>query len=146
MKKTMLIALALVPLFLTAGCVTNNGQRGAMGGGAAGAIIGQAIGHNTGGTLIGAAVGSLFGYMVGNEMDKADKSHLYNAYETSPSRKTTQWVNPDSGNQYSVTPQPAYKDNDGRDCREADILTTIDGNAEKTVATACRVNGRWVIQ
>jgi surface antigen len=146
MKKMMFIALALLPLLSTSGCVTTNGQKGALGGAAVGAIAGQAIGHNTGGTLIGAAVGSLFGYMVGNEMDKADRARLNNAYETSPSQQTTQWVNPDSGNQYAVTPQPAYKDNSGRDCREAEILTTIDGRAEKTVANACRINGRWVIQ
>jgi len=146
MKKTLIITLALLPLAFTSGCVTNKAQTGALGGAAGGAIIGQAIGHNTGGTLIGAAVGSLFGYMVGNEMDKADKAQLNNVYETSPSQQTTQWTNPDSGNHYSVTPQPAYKDDSGRNCREAEILTTIDGKAEKTIATACRIDGRWILQ
>lgn len=147
MKKTLIITFALLPILLSSGCVTNKAQTGALGGAAGGAIIGQAIGHNTGGTLIGAAVGSLMGYMVGNEMDKADKTQLNNVYETSPSQQTTQWTNPDSGNQYQVTPQPAYKDNSTNQyCREAEILTTIDGKAEKTIATACRVDGRWVIQ
>ncbi|VAW37467.1 hypothetical protein MNBD_DELTA03-1506 [hydrothermal vent metagenome] len=144
MKKTLLLS-ALV-LFISAGCVTDRAQTGAIGGAAGGAIIGQAIGHNTGGTLIGAAVGSLLGYMVGNEMDKADKIRLNDVYETSPSNQTTTWRNPDSGNRYKVTPEPAYKDNSGQYCREAQILTTIDGKAEKTTATACRENGRWVIQ
>ncbi len=146
MKKILIVSLALLPLLLTSGCVTNKAQTGALGGAAGGAIIGQAIGHNTGGTLIGAAVGSLLGYMVGNEMDKADKAQLNNVYETSPSQQTTKWVNPDTGNQYQVTPKPAYQDNSQRYCREAEILTTINGKAEKTIATACRVDGRWVIQ
>lgn len=145
-KKILLISVCLIPLLSTS-CVTNKGQTGAMGGAAGGAIIGQAIGHNTGGTLIGAAVGALFGYIVGNEMDKADKASLNSVYETSPSNQTTAWVNPDSGNRYEVTPQPAYVEPKyNRQCREAEILTTIDGKAEKVTTTACRENGHWVMQ
>jgi len=144
MIKKFILATALLPLLFT-GCA-NKAQTGAIGGAAGGALIGQAIGHNTGGTLIGAAVGSMLGYMVGNEMDKNDKARLNQVYETSPSNRTTTWTNPDTGNQYAVTPQPAYKDNEGRNCREAEILTTIDGKAEKTIGTACRENGRWVLQ
>lgn len=145
MTKKLILTAALLPLLFT-GCITNKAQTGAIGGAAGGAIIGQAIGHNTGGTLIGAAVGSMLGYMIGNEMDKNDKAQLNQVYETSPSRQTTAWSNPDTGNQYSVTPQPAYKDSTGQNCREAEILSTIDGKAEKTIATACRINGRWVLQ
>lgn len=46
------------------------GQAGALGGGALGAIIGQAIGRNTTGTLMGAGAGALLGYIFGNESDK----------------------------------------------------------------------------
>lgn len=51
------------------GCESDAGT-GALIGTAAGAGIGQAIGHNTGGTLIGAAVGGGAGYLLGNEGDK----------------------------------------------------------------------------
>ncbi len=146
MKKILIVALVFLPVLLTSGCVTNRARTGAIGGAASGAIIGQAIGHNTGGTLIGAAVGSLFGYMIGNEMDKNDQAQLNQVYETNTSQQTSEWINPDNGNRFSVTPQPAYKDNSDRYCREAEILSTIDGKAEKTIATACRIDGRWVIQ
>lgn len=143
-KRYLLLCLIVSPLLLNS-CATK-GQTGALGGAAGGAILGQAIGGNTGGTLIGAAVGGLLGYIVGNEMDKYDQDQLTQVYETSPSRQTTRWENPDSGNRYAVTPQPAYVDRDGRNCREAEILSTIDGKAETIMCTACRENGRWVIQ
>jgi surface antigen len=109
-------------------------------------MVGQAIGGNTEGTLIGAAVGGMLGYVIGNEMDKYDREQLNRAYENTPSNQTTTWVNPDTGHNYRVTPEPAYQDRSGRNCREAEILATIDGKAEKTITTACRENGRWVIQ
>lgn len=143
-KRYFLLCLIASPLLLPS-CVTK-GQTGALGGAAGGAIVGQAIGHNTGGTLIGAAVGGLLGYVIGNEMDKYDRDQLGQVYEATPSHQTTNWVNPDNGNRYAVTPQMAYQDPSGRDCREAEILSTIGGKAEKTMATACRENGRWVIQ
>jgi len=147
MKFINIFLCSVLVMFISVSCVTNKAQTGAAAGAAGGALIGQAIGHNTGATLIGGAVGAMFGYVIGNEMDKADRAQLNQTYETSPSYQTTQWVNPDSGNEYSVTPKPAYREaSTGNNCREAEILTTIDGKAEKTVATACRINGRWVIQ
>lgn len=146
LKKYALICLVLPSLFLPA-CGAQKGKTGAIGGAAGGALIGQAIGHNTQSTLIGAAVGTMLGYMIGNEMDKFDQQQLNKAYESTPSRQTSSWVNPDNGNQYAVTPLPAYHDQRGRDCREAEILATIDGKAEKTKTIACRdSDGRWVIQ
>lgn len=142
----MLFSLIITSLSLTS-CMAQKGKTGALGGAAGGALIGQAIGHNTQSTLIGAAVGTMLGYMIGNEMDKFDQEQLNQAYESTPSRQTSSWVNPDTGNHYNVTPLPAYQDQTGRDCREAEILATIDGKAEKTTTLACRDNmGRWVIQ
>lgn len=126
----------------------NKGQKGAVGGAAGGALIGQAIGRNTGGTLIGAAVGGLLGYIVGNEMDKYDQQQLHYAYERAPSGQPVTWVNPDSGNNYRVVPEPAYTNpNTNQVCRKAEIMATIDGQPQKTVSTACRnAQGDWVLQ
>nr|MBF0223596.1 glycine zipper 2TM domain-containing protein [Desulfobulbaceae bacterium] len=147
MKPINILLYVCVFTLLTTSCVTNKAQTGTAGGAAGGAIVGQAIGRDTESTLIGAAVGALLGYMVGNEMDKNDRAMMNQAYESSPSFKTTQWVNPDTGNTYSVTPKPAYQQpKTGSNCREAEILTTIGGKAEKAVTTACRIDGRWVIQ
>ena len=139
--------LALLFLMLLASCA-NRAQTGAAGGAAAGALIGQAIGHNTGGTLIGAAVGTMLGYIVGSEMDKYDRQQLDHMYERGVSNQRSTWVNPDTGNQYTVTPQPAYQEPSSRRvCRRAEIEAVIDGRPERTYRTACRNEyGQWELQ
>ncbi len=139
--------LALLSLLLLASCA-NRGQTGAVGGAAAGALIGQAIGHNTEGTLIGAAVGTMLGYIVGSEMDKYDRQQLDHMYERGVSNQRSSWVNPDTGNQYTVTPQPAYQEPSSRRvCRRAEIEAIIDGRPERTYSTACRNEyGQWELQ
>ena len=149
MKKRMMflfLVVALSMFFLTSCVGTNKAQNGAILGTVVGALVGQAIGHDTAGTLIGTAVGGTLGYVIGNEMDKADRSRLQGVYETTPSHERITWVNPDNGHHYAVTPRPAYRDQTGRDCREAEVLVTINGKAEKMVQTACRENGRWTQQ
>lgn len=74
MKRTFYIALALTAVVGLSSCATNSGT-GALGGAAAGGLIGQAIGHNTGATLIGAGVGAMGGAMIGNEADKANQAN-----------------------------------------------------------------------
>ncbi len=150
MKKIILILLPLLILGLSScGDQFSKGQKGAGIGAAGGAIIGQAIGRNTEATLIGAAVGTMLGYIVGNEMDKFDRQELNQTYEFGKSGQTTTWQNPDSGNNYKVTPQPAYTTAaaPSRPCRKAEILATIDGKTEKTYTTACRnAAGQWELQ
>lgn len=151
MKKFCAMGLLLMMLSLAA-CdqgVYTKGVQGAGMGAAGGAIVGQIIGRNHQGTLIGAAVGGLLGYIVGNEMDKHDRERLNNAYEYGASGQTTSWHNPDNGNSYQVTPQPAYSQPgySNKPCRRAQILATIDGRTEKTYTTACRdESGQWVLQ
>jgi len=144
----------LVALFALTSCTGmgvqqgKKGQAGGVGGAAAGAIIGQAIGHNTEATLLGAAIGGLLGYIVGNEMDKYDLQELNRVYERGVSNRPSAWINPDTHNQYTVMPQPAYTDPvSHRVCRKAEIDAVIDGKRKKTYATACRDDyGRWQIQ
>lgn len=148
MFKNFIVALAIASLL--GACATmepTKSQSGAAGGAAAGALLGQIIGKNTEATLLGAAIGGMLGYIVGNEMDKYDRQQLNMAYEKSPSYTSTNWVNPDSGKNYAVTPQPAYQDSASRVCRKAEIEAVIDGKKQKTLATACRNDqGQWVIQ
>ena len=60
--------------FLIMGCNATRTQKGAVIGGAAGAvggnIIGRAAGNSTLGTIIGAAVGGTAGAIIGHDMDK----------------------------------------------------------------------------
>lgn len=146
MKKAHCMAAALSVLLLSS-CMANKAQMGGVGGAAAGAIAGQAIGKNTGATLIGAAVGGMLGYIVGNEMDKFDQQQLNMAYETGQSGQPVAWSNPDSHNQYTVTPQASYNGPNDQPCRRAEIVAVIDGKTERTYSTACRDNyGNWQLQ
>jgi surface antigen len=146
MKQSSVI-FALLALLALSSCATR-GQTGALSGAAGGALIGQAIGRNTGATLIGAAVGAGLGYIIGNEMDKYDRDRLSGVYERGPSNQRSAWVNPDTGSQYSVTPQPAYSQpSTGRVCRQAEINAVIDGKPQRTYSTACRnAYGQWELQ
>ena len=141
------IGIALIFLLFLSSCATK-AQTGAVGGAAGGALLGQAIGRNTGATLIGAAVGAGLGYIIGNEMDKYDRDRLNSVYERGVSNQRSTWVNPDSGNRYAVTPQPAYQDPSSHQvCRRAEINAVIDGKPQRTYSTACRNSyGEWELQ
>lgn len=149
MKQTIILPVLLSLAIVLSSCAgANKGQVGAGAGAASGALIGQAIGHNTEATLIGAAIGTMLGYMIGNEMDKYDREQLNHVYERGVSGQTNAWQNPDTGNSYRVTPQPAYSNPTTRQpCRQAEIQAVIDGKVETTYTTACRDrNGRWQLQ
>ncbi len=150
MKNFTLPLLVTLSLLLSScGNQLTKGQTGAGIGAASGALLGQTIGRDTEATLIGAAVGTMLGYIVGNEMDKYDRQELNHVYERGVSGQSSSWHNPDNGNTYQVTPQPAYPSGTSSDspCRQAEILATIDGKTEKTYTTACRnSSGQWVLQ
>ena len=78
---------------------------------------------------------------------KADQARINSAYETVPDGQTSRWVNPNNGDRFSVTPEATYKNQYGQDCREAEILATVDGRPEKIIQKACRDQyGNWVAQ
>jgi outer membrane protein OmpA-like peptidoglycan-associated protein len=71
--KNIIFAIPVIA-FLMIGCNATRTQKGAVIGGAAGAvggnIIGRAAGNSTLGTIIGAAVGGTAGAIIGHDMDK----------------------------------------------------------------------------
>lgn len=75
-KKGMGAVAVAVFCFSTSACAPvpggqYNTQKGAMIGGGLGALLGQAIGHNTQGTIIGLASGAILGALVGNAQDQS---------------------------------------------------------------------------
>ena len=71
--KNLLFAIGVIS-FLGMGCNATKSQKGAVIGGAAGAVgghvIGKAAGNKTLGTIIGAVVGGTAGAIIGRDMDK----------------------------------------------------------------------------
>jgi|SaaInl4_150m_RNA_FD_contig_21_1848412_length_883_multi_3_in_0_out_0_1 surface antigen len=150
--KRICRGILMVPLFasllLLNGCFENKAQSGAGLGALGGGLIGSLAGSSKNkeqSALLGALIGGLLGYTVGNEMDKDDRIKINEALETNKSHQRTEWVNPDTGNEYAVTPSPVQQV-DGQDCREAEIESVIDGKSEKVVRLACRrQDGKWEI-
>lgn len=77
------ISIALTLVFAStsiAQAQLNNTQRGALGGGAAGAVIGGIIGNQNDetpeGALIGGAVGAIAGSILGQQQDRAENQYL----------------------------------------------------------------------
>jgi uncharacterized protein YcfJ len=80
MKKLMIFACLFFALRLTFASNTqaqthkkgiSDQGKGAIIGGAGGAVVGGLVGHNVGGALIGGAIGAGGGYIVGNETRRA---------------------------------------------------------------------------
>jgi uncharacterized protein YcfJ len=67
--------------------------RGAIIGGAGGAVVGGLIGHNVGGALIGGAIGAGGGYVIGNESRKNKEKKRIAAYRESYYRKHGHYPN-----------------------------------------------------
>jgi len=72
-----LLTIASASLIMS-GCASTGTSKttdGALIGAAGGALIGQAIGHNTGSTLAGAAIGGLAGAAIGHNEEKKDRRY-----------------------------------------------------------------------
>jgi len=142
-KKIISMVFALV----LAGCseVTNEGV-GAVAGGVAGGILGHQIGSGSGqvaATVVGAFAGAVLGGKIGEHMDRQDKREMERALETSPTGKSLSWKNPDSGNQYRVTPTRTYYQKE-QACREYTTYANIGGKQEQIHGKACRqTDGAW---
>jgi len=148
MKKTTSVLLALT--IFVAGCQGNMPSKqttGAVIGGVAGGALGSQLGGGTGnkiaivaGTLLGAALGGA----MGGSMDRADETYAQNALENSSDNETVQWVNPNTKNQYTVTPTSTYTQPNGVPCREFSTTAVIDGQKETVYGRACRqADGTW---
>jgi surface antigen len=119
------------------------GLIGAVIGGLTGSQIGKGSGRTAailGGTVIGAIVGG----NIGQAMDRTDYLHTQGALETARAGAPVTWVNPDTGNNYSVTPTRTYQTETGQYCREFTTWGWIGGHEERLYGTACRMpDGSW---
>jgi surface antigen len=150
MPKRYIACLLVVLLLGLAACASNmtKAQQGATVGALTGALVGSNVGERSLTTaIVGAGAGLLLGYVVGNEMDKYDKTMVSQTLETRPSSTSSSWVNPDTGKRFSASPGSAYQGDQGRICRPIQIKSWIDGEEKLVEAQACRdPNGRWVLQ
>lgn len=145
------LGAALMAVVLIGGCANSNWNRadtGSVVGGVAGGALGSQIGSGTGNTIatvVGTLAGAALGNRIGQRMDQRDRQHLGTALEKDRTGRTSQWTNPDTHKQYSVTPTRTYKQGN-RPCRKFTMNTRINGRPKKVHGTACRQpNGTWQI-
>lgn len=148
--KTILSPLAMaLSVLLMAGCTLTREDTGALLGAVVGGVVGNQVGGGSGrdiATALGFFAGSIAGASIGKTLSEQDALNAQNALEHNKTNQGSQWVNPDNGNQYQVTPTKTYQTAAGRYCREYQTTVTVGGGHEKAYGTACRQpDGQWEI-
>jgi surface antigen len=114
--------------------------------GVLGGVLGSNVGKGSGNKaaiIAGTLLGAYLGGSIGRTMDKVDQYEANQAFETLPDKQTKRWKNPNTGNEYAVTPTKTVQ-TASSDCREYEMEAWIDGKRETVVGTACRdAQGRW---
>jgi surface antigen len=143
MRNLSMLLLAAAALSLGPACATQE-QTGAVAGAGVGAAAGNALTRGSlVGTLLGAAVGAAVGSDIGRQLDEADRREAAHALETYPTGEEYDWVNPDTGRRYEVTPTRTFEGQHGP-CRDFVLLTSMDGEPAEIRGTACRTpDGTW---
>ena len=140
--------VASATLLALAGCENppSKEKMGTVGGAVVGGVVGSTIGGGTGRTVAivaGTIAGGLIGNRIGKKLDEADRVKAAQALETSQTGEKTSWKNPDSGEQYAITPTRTYETS-GAPCRDFTFVANVDGKSETVQGSACRQSdGTW---
>lgn len=154
MKRILLVAC--LPLALASCENVDRQQIGTIGGAAAGAVAGRAIGGSgtsgTIGTIVGAIAGGYLGSEIGKSLDNKDRDELgtttQRALDTGNIGQAYNWTNPDTGNRGSITPTSrSYARAEGNNCRDFNTTVTLnEGRTSSNAGTACKqADGSWRI-
>lgn len=150
MQKFVATVLSGVLLVTLSGCATNPGneQGGQVIGGVLGGVLGSQVGKGSGRTaaiIAGTVAGALIGGSIGRTMDDNDRMKAQNTFENNRTNEPASWRNPDTGNDYTVTPTRTYTAQEsGQSCRDYTTDAVIDGRHETVHGTACRqADGSW---
>ncbi len=154
MRFKFVVAAVLI-MFTTAACNHFGPKQtfGALGGAAAGGLLGAQIGGGKGqlaATAAGVLLGALIGSEIGKSMDEVDRLRAEQAYTratTAPVGQTIAWDNPKTGNYGTVTPTREGTSSTGEYCREFQQTVVIGGQEEQAYGNACRrPDGSWEIR
>jgi len=146
LTRKLIIGSSLAGTLLLAACQSTQEDTGRVVGAIAGGLLGNEVGGGRGriaATIAGTMLGGYLGGEVGKQMDQNDRYRANQVLEDAPTNYTTRWSNPDTGNDYAVTPTRTYYQ-DTRPCREYTTEAWIDGRKETIYGTACRNDdGSW---
>ena len=145
--RSIIFACAIALALGTTACT--NEQTGQVVGGILGGVAGNQVGSGSGrtvATVAGAIAGTFIGGAVGRSMDDTDRLKAHRSLEYNRTNETTYWSNPDSGNEYSMTPTRTWQNDTGQYCREYTSDVFVGGRRETAYGTACRQpDGSWKV-
>nr|MDU9046978.1 hypothetical protein [Candidatus Electrothrix aestuarii] len=146
-RKRRYLAVLLVLLFLTSCAPISAGKKNRVRGKKVNkAAKALPVGHDLEVGLRKDAKGSPLALLVQKQMDRYDREQVNHVLERGLSGQTLSWTNPDRGNQYRITPLPAYQTIGKSVCRKASIEAMLKGTNQLGVLNtkACRArNNQW---
>jgi len=153
MNRNMIRTVSLCSALALAGCTSygRQEQTGMVIGGALGGLLGSQVSSKhddwrTAAIIAGTMAGAAIGGSVGQTMDEVDRMKTAQSLEAVRTGVPSTWRNPDTGNQYSVTPTRTFATSAGP-CREYTVNALIEGRQETVQGTACRQpDGSWRTQ
>jgi surface antigen len=152
MRQIQTLALTSLCAALLTGCAhyqSQQEQTGLVIGGVLGGVLGSQVGHGDGRTaaiILGSLVGAAVGGAVGHSMAETDKLKTAQALENVRTGVPSSWRNPDTRNEYVVTPTRTFDATSGP-CRDYSIDAVVGGKKDKVFGTACRqADGSWQTQ
>jgi surface antigen len=155
MKKKILTAVLATLFLLMAGVIascetTSHSQQGEIIGGVLGGVIGAQVGEGRGKTaaiILGTLAGSMVGRHIGESMDDTDRMYTAQTLNNAKTGQSTTWINPDNGNEYTVTPTRTFEQTEGP-CREFRLDASVGGQDDQEVyGTAClQADGSWLVR
>jgi len=145
--KRLMILMVIAALAGLQACATKE-DAGALTGALLGAAVGSTVGDGRGKPLaifLGAVAGTAIGSTMGRYMDEQDYLRTSRTLENNRTNQASTWRNPDTGNDYTVTPTRTYKVSGGDGpCREFLLDANVGGKAQQVYGTACRqADGSW---
>lgn len=149
MNTKIIVSFFAISSLLLASCAgqslnkqTGGTALGGILGGIAGAQVGKGKGR-TAATIIGAIAGALIGGSIGSSMDAMDLQQANQVLEEKPDGQKVAWTNPNTNNEYEVTPTKTYETNQGV-CRDYETVAVIEGQRQVLYGKACRQpDGSW---
>lgn len=147
-RLSLLTAVAIG--IVLSGCGTTHEQQGEIIGGVIGGVVGSQVGDGTGqvvAIIVGTMAGSMIGRHIGETMDQSDRMYTAQTLNNNRTGETRQWINPDNGNSYAVTPTRTFEASSGP-CRDFRLKTVAAGrSAQDVYGTAClQGDGSWLLQ
>ena len=146
MRKRLLPAGLIATALAAGGCTGTKEEAGQVIGAIAGGVLGNQVGSGSGrvaATIAGTMLGGYLGGQLGRAMDENDRYRAAQTLESAPTGRTVSWRNPDTGNEFAVTPTRTYEQGN-RPCREYTTEAWIGGRKETIYGTACRQpDGTW---